>query len=79
MFKKSNAFLTVTYEVKDNYFLDLVTKEDSYEAWIYNSQYGIKTMIYGVPRYQNTKEEFLEILEETIDEDINFYKENYER
>ena len=36
-------------------------------------------MIYGVPRYQNTKEEFLEILEETIDEDINFYKENYER
>ena len=46
-------FKTWTYQIIDTnwhgFMVDIVDTGDSYEAWLYNNDYGIKEMFIGVP------------------------------
>lgn len=66
---------TNTYQTKNNFFIDIVTKplESYYEAWIYNDKYGIKELMFAVPAKQQSYEQFLEIVENNIDDSISVY------
>ena len=44
---------TWTYQIVDTnwhgFMVDIVDTGDSYEAWLYNNDYGIKEMFIGIP------------------------------
>lgn len=73
--KQVNITIT-TYECEE-YLVDIVTTSDSYEAWLYRKEYGVKVLMFGAYRTLNTLEEFLETVEANIDEYAESYDNEY--
>ena len=76
--KRSKERNTITYKYNDTYFIDIVTTSEVIEAWIYNKDYGVKSLMFGLPIYQQTYSEALEIIEANAEDYISFYIEEYE-
>lgn len=75
--KKANIDIE-SWEVWDGFILDLVTKgTETYEAWIYHTDYGIKTLMWGVPQDSTTYGEFKDMVASSVAENIEGYKEEY--
>lgn len=72
--KKINV-KTETYELDNNFRVDIVTEGNHAEAWIYNTEYGIKSLMFGCEN--ETKEDFMAMVEDSLDEEIKFYTEEY--
>lgn len=70
---KQTSITTVTYE-HGEFLVDIVTTSDSYEAWLYQKNYGVKFLMFGAYISLNTLEEFLETVEANLDE----YEKNYD-
>ena len=49
------------------HYVDIVTKEDMYEAWIYNED-SDKYFMFGMPKDQQSYFDFFEIVEANIDD-----------
>lgn len=66
---------TKTYVADKGYMVDIITTCATYSAYIYHRDYGIKILMFGMPKKQQSYEEFLKIV------DINFegHKKQYER
>ena len=75
-------YITTTYNYDGKYLVDIIVKKDEqcYEAWLYNKDYGVKDLMFGVPMDENTKSEreFLTLVLNNIQEHINLYEEEYE-
>ena len=56
----------MTYREGD-YYIDIVTKDDIYEAWIYTDE-STKHYMFGMPKEQQSYFEFFQIVEANIDE-----------
>ena len=74
--KKSN-FKTETFTWDGGFMVDVVTTSDTYEAWIYHKDYGIKELMFGMPKKQQSYEKFIEIVEWNVDDDIFAYMEQH--
>ena len=59
----------MTYK-EGEYYIDIVTKEDIFEAWIYTDECD-KHYMFGMPKEQQSYFEFFQIVEASVDE----YKE----
>lgn len=71
--KSSNQ--TETYSVGyKGYKVDIVTTKNSYEAWLYCGLYSIKSLMFGVPKEQQSKEKFLNIVKANLNEYIDIYE-----
>lgn len=70
---KMTTIKTDTYHIKDSFFVDIVSDDTTYQAWIYNEQYCIKQMMFGVSLFDNTYEEFLDLVITNIAEYITSY------
>lgn len=53
------------------FFIDIVEDEANFEAWLQEKQYGISSLMYGVPKHQVVRNE-------TIDVDFDFFCEMIE-
>lgn len=70
-----------TYEYKINIRVDIVETPDSFEAWIYDKNYGIKELMWGEPKnntrfnepYRQTFEEFKKLVSASIEKYIGSY------
>lgn len=69
----ANSYRTITYTDGD-YLVDIVTTPTTYEAWICHKGYGTKNLMFGMPKDQQTRFEFMQIVEANIDD----YKESEE-
>lgn len=58
---------TATF-IDHGYLIDIVTLRNDYEAWIYCEDDGVKHLMFGMPKEQQSYEEFLEIVEANIDD-----------
>ena len=56
---------TVTYRCGE-YFVDIVTTKEGYEAWIYRKDYGKKDFMFSCPKEQQSYFEFFEIVKANI-------------
>ena len=74
---KKSTIKTVTYEMPDDFMLDIVTNDECYEVWIYNKEYCIKSMAFGMKKSDVTMEEFIEIVMANYQEDKEFYEDEY--
>lgn len=68
------ADITITTYECGEYLVDIVTTGDSYEAWIYRKEFGVKDLMFLVQKKQQTLDEFLEIVEANVED----YGENYD-
>ena len=76
--KQLKSYKTTTFADGD-FRIDIVEKRDCFEAWIYRSKYGMKSFIYGQEKQRTTFDEFVELIEDTVDEDKRLYDEEVER
>lgn len=84
--KKTNQKVT-RYETK-RYYVDIIEKKDSYEAWLTGKKYGISELMFGSAKVQHhidgeeyrvTEPYFLELVEANLEDYIIGYKCEYER
>lgn len=59
-------FRTETYDIGGGFYVDIVTKNDIYESWIYHEDYGQKELMFGCPEDQQSYSEFVDIVQENI-------------
>jgi len=72
------------YEV-DDFYVDIIDKDDSYEAWLVGKRYGISSMMFGTAKknqfhgveYTETKRNFLKTVESNLDFEIAAYFDEY--
>ena len=74
--KQTDRISTTTYE-HGEFLVDIVTTEDSYEAWICRKNYGMKALFFGVFKKQNTLDKFLELVKANLDVAEAGYDEEY--
>lgn len=66
-----------TFGYDDGFRMDIVITENNYEGWIYHKDYGVKKFMFGLPKFQQTYDEALEIFSYNVDEYIESYIEEY--
>ena len=79
MKKVNNEITTYEYEIK--ICVDIVETPDSFEAWIYDKDYGIKELMWGEPKnnirfnepYTQTFEGFKKLVNASIKNYIGDY------
>lgn len=76
MLKKANQKVT-RYEYESAYglyYVDIIETETDYEARITGERSGLSSSMFGVPKEQNHRKEFMSMVEVLLDE----YIENWE-
>ena len=72
--KKSEHIKSIeVYDYDDEYCIDIITTNDTYEAWLYKNDYGIKTLMFGGLIEQQSKDEFLKIVDANVEDYIPLY------
>ena len=77
---KKLAYATETYETMiPGFIVDIVSKPDMYEAWLYHEKYGVKSMMFGMDKENISHDPFLEIVFCTLSESDYYlgYAEDY--
>lgn len=65
---------TATYSDGD-FMIDIVTGSDWYDAWLYRKNFGVKMLMFGIPKADSTADELLEM----VQLDIESYKQVYDQ
>ena len=65
------------FEYKD-YIIYIFDEDFGYGCYIQNVGYGIISLMFGLPKNQNTLEETIEIVKSNLEEQIEIYKRLYE-
>lgn len=71
--KKLNI-ITETYDAGNGFRIEVVQEGNLFEAWIYHKDYGIKALMFGA---EDTKENFMQLVETGLDEEMEYYEEEY--
>ena len=78
--KKVNNKIT-TYEYKIKICVDIVETPDSFEAWIYDKNYGIKELMWGEPknnmRFNEPYTQTFEGFKKLVSASVKDYLESY--
>lgn len=48
--KQISTTTTTTYQFNDKYYIDIIEKENNFEAWVYNIHCGIKMFMAKMPK-----------------------------
>ena len=65
------------YEYKD-YIVYIIDEDFGYGCYIQNVGYGIISLMFGLPKNQNTFEETKQIVKDNLEDQIKIYKRLYE-
>ena len=79
MKKSKNVKSIECYDYDEVHRVDIVETDECYEAWLYAKNYGLKTFMLGVPVAQNSKEEFIQIIQFNIKEYLSFYYKDLDK
>lgn len=65
------------YQYKD-YCVYIIETDEAYEYYLKNKEYGVIALIFGLLKEKNTYKDFMTIVRNNIDSDIEYYKLTYE-
>lgn len=69
---------TETYRFMGHFCVDVVETNEAFEAYIYDDQYGIKRLMFGVQNTDGyTKERFLQFVANNAEDYIESYIDRY--
>ena len=60
------------------YYIDIIETAENYEAWIVGKNIGLESLMFGMPKEQQTCKEFLEIVEANLEDEIIYYEGDLE-
>lgn len=60
------------------YCVDICEDAEERSAWLYNSNYGVKSLMWGEEIGQRSRDEFLNLVFSNLPDHIEFYEEQYE-
>lgn len=69
-----------TYDVGDEFFIDITENngpDKTYEAWMWNEQYGVKSLMFGIRKSDYSLDEFTEIVEKNVRQHKRIYRNLY--
>lgn len=76
---KNDIIKKFEYNVNnDTYFIYIVETKYGYGCYLQNINYGIISLMFGLPKEQNNLEETIEIVRYNLKEQIAIYKRMYE-
>lgn len=75
----SRDITTRTYKYDDQYMIDIVIDGKTYEAWLYNKDYGVKDLMFGSPIGQESFSDFMESVEVNAPDYIATYQQFHEQ
>jgi hypothetical protein len=64
-----------SYAYDSEHYIDIIETNETYEAWLYKRDYGFKTLMFGVPITQQSKEVFMHIVTANVLQYIPMYYE----
>ena len=76
MFTQIENTLLRTYRY-DDFIVEIHDVDGNYEAWIHKEDYCVKEMSIGAPKYQQSLDRFVEIVEANMHVYISAYIEEY--
>ena len=76
---ENTNIITRTYSLSlfEGFLVEIEETESEYAAYLYHEEYGIKMLMYGMPKEQQGKSEFMEIVEYSVDDYIEVYVDEY--
>ena len=81
MIELKNPFIR-TYRVDDydynNYIVYIKDTDYTYEAWLQNKNYGIMSLMFGLPKEHLSLKDFNGIINNNIEREIKLYQELHE-
>lgn len=60
------------------YCVDIFEDAEERSAWLYNSAYGVKSLMFGCMVNSQSREEFLDIVFSNLPDYIGYYAKEYE-
>lgn len=80
--KQIKQIVTETYEVRDGFRVDVVLydpngPEGVWEAYLYQTGFGIKELMFGVMKQHVDKRVFVKMIEANVEDYIKSYEEEY--
>lgn len=79
--ERKNDFIKA-YQVDNYKYNDYLVyiKEDAvtYDAWLQNKNYGVMSLMFGLPNKNLTLEDFIQIVNNNIEREIKLYQELHE-
>lgn len=76
--KEIKNIATFTYDMGNNWRIDVVHKGYEIDAWIYHDAYGVKLFMFGEMTKPSTSiTEFMELVEANFDDYKSLYEADY--
>ena len=76
---KNDVIKKFEYNVNnDTYFIYIIETKYGYGCYLQNINYGIISLMFGLPKEQNKLEEIIEIVKYNLGDEIAIYKKEYE-
>jgi len=60
--KKMNETKITRYSLNEGFYADIVETADYYEAWLGREPVGVQSLMFGCPKAQQTRKEFLDLV-----------------
>lgn len=76
-FIKTDDIKIETYLCEFGFRMEIVEKTDTFECWIYHSNYGIKDLMFGGKKADTTKEDFIELAKANYIDYLKGYIDDY--
>lgn len=73
-------FKTTTYHYKEKYYIDIVERETMIDVFLYNIDYGVKSLMFGLLKKDIANINIIELIENNLINEsyISDYIEEYE-
>lgn len=66
-----------TYDVDKGFKVEVVEDKELFEAWLYEPSYGVKMLMFGVPKWQCDRKRFVSMVKANYPSYIETYAEQY--
>ena len=80
-FELKENIKTETYniisDIYNGFMLDIMTTKDSYHAYLFHKNIGAKSLMFGMPKVQQTHDDFINIVKNCVCEYIPDYINEY--
>lgn len=76
--KKANISIE-TYDYKNGFRVEIYLEptDNTWQSFVYHVDCGIKLFMFGFDSEENTKDEFIDFVLDSLDEYVKLYKEEY--
>ena len=73
--KYTNNIHTITYDVGDGFYVDIVKTPKIWESWIYHKEYGSKSLMFGIEPDEMKYKHFKDCVEFELSESKKWYRD----